>query len=326
MDPVLSLRRITKHYPTHQAVTDVSLDVAEGCLFALLGPSGCGKTTTLRMIAGFDEPTSGDLLLRGKRINHLKPYERNVNTVFQSYALFPHLTVQGNVEFGLRRRNASDATARALKAIDLVELEGKESRKPDQLSGGERQRVALARALVLEPEILLLDEPLSALDPKLRKQVRAELRALQRRTGITFILVTHDQEEALSMSDRIAVMNKGRLEQVGSPEDIYLRPATRFVAGFLGGVNWMDGAGVRPESVRVSREASPTSAARQAEAVVKSKTFLGNCWHVETATTNGGESIVAEVPRGDDAFAPGDRVHVWWLPEDEMKFPNEGTA
>ena len=323
MDPVLSLRGISKHYPTHRAVNDVSFDVERGCLFALLGPSGCGKTTTLRMIAGFDEPTAGELLLGGKPINHLKPYERNVNTVFQNYALFPHLTVAGNVLFGLKRRGGvSDASERVLKVLDLVEMEGKENRKPDQLSGGEKQRVALARALVLEPEILLLDEPLSALDPKLRKQVRAELKTLQRRTGITFIKVTHDQEEALSISDRIAVMHKGALEQLGTPEDIYLRPRTRFVAGFLGGVNWIGGVGVRPESTRISRDA-PGNGARAATAHVKTKTFLGNCWHVETATPDG-QTIVAEVARHEDGFAPGDAVHVWWHAGDEMKFAENG--
>ena len=201
------------------------------------------------------------MLLNGERINHLRPYERNVSTVFQNYALFPHLTVRGNVEFGLRRRGERDLDSRVREVLELVQLAGKESRSPAQLSGGERQRVALARSLVLSPDVLLLDEPLSALDPKLRKQVRAELKSLQRRVGITFLFVTHDQEEALSMSDQIAVMNGGRLEQVGTPEDIYLRPRTRFVAEFLGAMNWIDGIGVRPEATRISRARCPNNGA-----------------------------------------------------------------
>ena len=185
----------------------------------------------------------------------LRPYQRNVTTVFQNYALFPHLTVRGNIEFGLRRRGIRDTSRRVADAIELVQLEGKEDRLPAQLSGGERQRVALARALVVRPDVLLLDEPLSALDPQLRKQLRAELKALQRRVGITFLFVTHDQEEALSMSDRIAVMRAGRVEQVGiAARVVCLRPATRFVAGFLGAVNWVDGCGVRPELTRITRE------------------------------------------------------------------------
>ena len=221
----------------------------------MLGPSGCGKTTTLRLIAGFEEPTSGDIHLGGQRINELKPYQRNVSTVFQSYALFPHLTAVGNVEFGLRRRSTASAeiARRVRDVFELVQLQGKQNHLPSQLSGGEKQRVALARSLVLEPDVLLLDEPLSALDPVLRKQVRAELRALQRRVGITFVFVTHDQEEALAVSDQIAVLNAGRLEQVGTPEDLYLRPRTRFVAGFLGAFNWFRGIAMRPEATRISR-------------------------------------------------------------------------
>src|SRR4051812_597002 len=252
MDIVLELRGVSKHYPTHPAVTKVSFTVERGAFFGLLGPSGCGKTTTLRMVAGFEEATEGDVLLNGQRINHLRPYERNVNTVFQSYALFPHLTVKGNIEFGLKQQRADNIDKKVKDALDLVQLTGKDDRLPAQLSGGEKQRVALARSLVLQPDVLLLDEPLSALDPNLRKQVRAELKSLQRRVGTTFLFVTHDQEEALSLSDQIAVMNKGLLEQVGTPEDIYLRPCTRFVAGFLGAVNWIRGIGVRPEATRIS--------------------------------------------------------------------------
>src|ERR1700722_3726653 len=207
MTPILQLRNVSKRFPTHTAVNDVSLEILPGEFFSLLGPSGCGKTTTLRMIAGFESPTSGEVWLNGVRIDELPPYRRNVNTVFQSYALFPHLDVRGNVEFGLRRKGESEIASRVAKVLEQVQLAGKESRMPSELSGGERQRVALARSLVLAPDVLLLDEPLSALDPQLRKQVRAELKDLQRRSGVAFLFVTHDQEEALSMSDWIAVMN-----------------------------------------------------------------------------------------------------------------------
>src|ERR1700681_2906924 len=207
MNAVLELRGVSKHFSTHAAVKGVWLSIEKGEFFALLGPSGCGKTTTLRMIAGFEEPSGGEIRLNGANIDHLKPYQRNVSTVFQNYALFPHLTVQQNVEFGLRRRAENHVEKRVREVLELVQLSDKGSRHPSEISGGERQRVALARSLVLAPDVLLLDEPLSALDPNLRKQVRAELKELQRRVGITFLFVTHDQEEALSMADRLGVMN-----------------------------------------------------------------------------------------------------------------------
>jgi spermidine/putrescine transport system ATP-binding protein len=318
MDAVLELQNVTKHYPTHKAVTDVSLKVKRGSFFALLGPSGCGKTTTLRMIAGFEEPTAGEVLLNNQRINHLRPYDRNVSTVFQSYALFPHLTVKENIEFGLKRRKAVNSKATVAEMLDLVRLNGKEDRLPTQLSGGERQRVALARSLVLHPEILLLDEPLSALDPQLRKQVRTELKDLQRQVETTFIIVTHDQEEALLLSDEIAVLNKGRLEQVGPPQDIYLRPQSRFVADFLGAVNWVNGIGVRPEATRISRSA-PNHGAKSLRATVQQSMFLGNLLHVE-ARLEDGKSVIAEVSRMDETFASGSaacsslrlRAHCWY--------------
>ena len=266
-------------------------------------------------MAGFEDATAGDVTLNGRRINHLKPYQRNVNTVFQNYALFPHLTVRGNIEFGLKRQGAGDIARKVRDALDLVQLSGKDDRFPEQLSGGERQRVALARSLVLQPDVLLLDEPLSALDPNLRKQVRSELKSLQRRVGTTFLFVTHDQEEALSLSDRMAVMNNGMLEQVGTPEDIYLRPRTRFVAGFLGAVNWIDGIGVRPEATRISRTATGE---RCIPATVRTSVFLGNCLQVETVCTNG-QCVVAEVSRLDGSFAPGEAVHLWWNPADELR-------
>jgi spermidine/putrescine transport system ATP-binding protein len=218
------------------AVDHIDLEVHDGEFFSLLGPSGCGKTTTLRMIGGFEQPTSGKIELAGEDVTWLPPYRRNVNTVFQNYALFPHLSIFDNVAFGLRRRNVPDkeVAGRVHEMLELVELRGFDKRRPTQISGGQAQRVALARALVNKPAVLLLDEPLGALDLKLRKQMQVELKRIQQEVGITFIYVTHDQEEAMTMSNRIAVMNRGRYEQLGDPETLYERPATRFVAGFLG--------------------------------------------------------------------------------------------
>lgn len=318
MYPSLELRNLVKHYPGHPALNGISLSVPKGGFFSLLGPSGCGKTTTLRLIAGFEVPTAGQVWLSGALVNGRRPYERNVSTVFQNYALFPHLTARENVEFGLRERGVRDRQSRIRQALELVELAGKGGRHPAQLSGGERQRVALARSLVLEPEVLLLDEPLAALDPKLRKQMRTELKDLQRRVGVTFLFVTHDQEEAMSMSDTIAVMNQGRIEQVGTPEEVYLRPATRFVAGFVGAVNWIDGVGLRPETTRLSRTASVNGYISRPATVVRS-VFLGNCIHVSTRLETG-EEAVAEVSREDGAFRPGEMLHVWWKQADEMHF------
>ena len=225
------------------AVRDLSLAVAPGEFFALLGPSGCGKTTTLRMIAGFEQPTRGKVLIRGVAMQGIPPFHRPVNTVFQDYALFPHMTVEQNVKFGLRMAGLARAETgrRAAAALDLVQLPGVSSRRPRQLSGGQQQRVALARALVNEPAVLLLDEPLGALDLKLRKQMQHELKAMQQRLGISFIYVTHDQEEAMTMADRIGVMHDGQLLQIGAPEEIYEQPADRFVADFIGETNFLEG-------------------------------------------------------------------------------------
>ena len=308
-ETVLDLRRVSKDFATQRAVAEVSLEIPRGAFFSLLGPSGCGKTTILRMIAGFETPTSGEVWLNGQRIDLLPPYQRNVNTVFQSYALFPHLTVQGNIEFGLRHKKVSDDINRVREVLKQVRLEAKASRKPSELSGGERQRVALARAIVLQPDVLLLDEPLSALDPQLRKQVRGELRDLQRRVGVTFLFVTHDQEEALSMSDQIAVMNAGALEQVGSPRDIYCRPRTRFVADFLGAMNWIDGIGVRPEAVSICPEGR--------KAVVTGVTYLGSFCHIAMKLVEGGETIAAHAPPGS-RFETGQTVCVTWNSENEI--------
>jgi len=282
----------------------------------LLGPSGCGKTTTLRLVAGFEEPTSGDVLINGEVVNRRKPYERNVSTVFQSYALFPHLSARGNIEFGLRRHGVTEIDSRVEDAIRLVGLIGKEARRPVELSGGERQRVALARSLILAPDVLLLDEPLAALDPKLRKQMRTELKAMQRRVGITFLLVTHDQEEALSMSDQLAVMTEGRIEQIGSPQEVYLHPRTKFVAGFLGAVNWIAGVGIRPEALRLAREAQ-NHGAKSFPAMVTDLVFLGDCFQV-VVRLNSGEEAVAQVHRSSMVFHPGQNVHLCWNPADEI--------
>ncbi|TPW70706.1 ABC transporter ATP-binding protein [Schumannella sp. 10F1B-5-1] len=237
----LELRQITKTFPGFTAIEQLDLTIPAGSFFALLGPSGCGKTTTLRLVAGLEEPTTGRVLIGGRDVTATKPHERPVNTVFQSYALFPHMTVQGNVEFGLRRRGVKDAGARALEALKLVQLDHLAARRPSQLSGGQQQRVALARAIVNRPALLLLDEPLGALDLKLRREMQLELKAIQAEVGLTFLHVTHDQEEAMTMADTVAVMNRGRIEQMGSPQELYELPRTLFVANFLGQSNLLTG-------------------------------------------------------------------------------------
>ncbi len=318
MENALALTALNKSFPSHKVVDGISLNVPKGCFYSLLGPSGCGKTTILRMIAGFAEPDSGEINLNGKRLNGLRPYERPVTTVFQSYALFPHLTAAENIAFGLERRGEKPAeiAPKVKRMLELVGLEHRADRVPANLSGGEKQRTALARALVVEPELLLLDEPLSALDPALRKRVRLELKQLQKQLGITFLFITHDQEEALSLSDQIAVMNKGKIEQIGTPQEIYLAPATRFVAGFLGAVNWVDGIGIRPESTRISRQ-KPAEPTKSTTAKVVTSTFLGDCFHIETTTENG-TAITAQVAFNEEPFAPGESVHVYWHASDEL--------
>jgi spermidine/putrescine transport system ATP-binding protein len=237
----LELRALEKRFEEVTAVDSIDLEVTAGEFFSLLGPSGCGKTTTLRLIAGFERPSGGEILLDGTSLAAVSPDRRNVNTVFQSYALFPHLDVLDNVSFGMRYQKVprKERERRAREALELVELGALAKRRPHQLSGGQQQRVALARALVLQPSVLLLDEPLGALDAKIRRQLRIELKALQEELGTTFVFVTHDQEEALSMSDRIAVMNRGRVDQIGTPREVYESPATLFVADFLGVANVM---------------------------------------------------------------------------------------
>jgi spermidine/putrescine transport system ATP-binding protein len=238
----LQLVGISKRFPGFTAIDNLDLTIPAGSFFALLGPSGCGKTTTLRLVAGLEDATSGRILIGGKDVTKTKPYQRPVNTVFQSYALFPHMSVLENVAFGLKRRKIADATAKAHEALALVELDHLASRRPAQLSGGQQQRVALARAVVNRPALLLLDEPLGALDLKLRRQMQLELKGIQGDVGLTFLHVTHDQEEAMTMADTVAVMNKGRIEQLGSPEELYELPRTAFVANFLGQSNLFTGA------------------------------------------------------------------------------------
>ena len=264
--PAVRLQGVRKLFGGVVAVAGIDLEIRQGEFFSLLGPSGCGKTTCLRMIAGFEEPTAGKILLLGQDVSRLPAYERDVNTVFQDYALFPHMTVAVNVEYGLKVKRIAGAERRrrVREALRMMRLERLEGRKPGQLSGGQRQRVALARAIVNQPRVLLLDEPLGALDLKLRQQMQIELKSIQERLGMTFIYVTHDQEEALTMSDRLAVMNQGRVEQVGSPAEVYERPATSFVAGFVGASNVLAGAAaravtgeaaaftVRPEKIRLA--------------------------------------------------------------------------
>ena len=283
---LIEIRNLTKSFGSVKAVDGVDLDINAGEFLTLLGPSGSGKTTVLRMIAGFETPDSGSVKLNGSDITYLPPYERDVNTVFQDYALFPHMDVISNIEYGLRVKGVEKKERRekALKALDQVRLSGYENRKPNQLSSGQRQRVALARALVNRPSVLLLDEPLGALDLKLRQQMQIELKELQREVGITFIFVTHDQEEALTMSDRIAVFDKGKIQQLDKPSAIYEKPTNEFVAGFVGISNLISGKAaleilgksgtytVRPEKIILGK---PSGDMRSAEGVIKEVEYLG---------------------------------------------------
>jgi spermidine/putrescine transport system ATP-binding protein len=276
------LEDVVKRFEDVNAVDGISLEIPRGSFFALLGPSGCGKTTTLRMIGGFEEPTSGSIFLGDRDVVGLPPYKRDVNTVFQSYALFPHMSIFDNVAFGLERRGLpkEQIRVRVLEMLDLVDLAGRGARKPKQLSGGQQQRVALARALVNNPQVLLLDEPLGALDLKLRKQMQLELKRIQHEVGITFVHVTHDQEEAMTMADTIAVMNAGRIEQLGTPSELYERPRTAFVAGFLGKSNLLDGVvegqgTVRLDDGTIVRVSTAGASGRVAIGVRPEKVVLG---------------------------------------------------
>jgi spermidine/putrescine transport system ATP-binding protein len=351
------LAGVTKRFGDVVAVDDISLDILRGEFFSLLGPSGCGKTTTLRMIGGFEQPDQGAIELAGVDVAGLPPHRRDVNTVFQSYALFPHLNVFDNVAYGLRRRRITKnhIPGQVHRILELVDLPGFEARTTAQLSGGQQQRVALARALVNQPKVLLLDEPLGALDLKLRKQMQLELKGLQHEVGITFVYVTHDQEEAMTMSDRIAVMRDGRIEQVGPPEAVYEHPATEFVAGFLGASNLLDGTvgppdggfrtielvsgekvrvpagsidggqqrirlGVRPEKIRISATppGSTANGDNAIEGTVRSATFVGVS-NVYTVATRDGHVVTVYAQNlgtsTDRLPTPGQTVTLMWHPE-----------
>jgi spermidine/putrescine transport system ATP-binding protein len=347
----VKLEGLSKRFGDMTAVDDISLVVGSGEFFSLLGPSGCGKTTTLRMIGGFEDPSEGTISLGGEDVTHLPPNRRNVNTVFQSYALFPHLNVHENVAFGLKRMKVpgDEITKRVTDMLDLVSLSGYGERRTTQLSGGQQQRVALARALVNRPEVLLLDEPLGALDLKLRKQMQLELKRIQTEVGITFIYVTHDQDEAMTMSDRIAVMNKGRLEQLGLPEEVYETPATGFVASFLGASNLLPGRvedasgdpakvaldagvvitlprerlpktsggvqiGVRPEKLSVGGDAQGTNVI---DATVMTSTYTGVATAYGCKTSDGShiDVYVQNLGATQSRVAAGERVRLSWRPE-----------
>lgn len=342
---IIRLTDVDKSFDDERVVKKLNLDVEEGEFLTMLGPSGCGKTTTLRMIAGFEVPTSGQIFLEGEDVDDKKPNERNVNTVFQNYALFPHMNVFDNIAFGLveKKVKKDEIRSRVEEMIKLVQLDGMEKRMPAQMSGGQKQRVAIARALVNRPKVLLLDEPLGALDLKLRKQMQGELKALQRRLGITFIYVTHDQEEALTMSDRIAVMNRGRLEQVGTPEEIYNHPETKFVADFIGESNIIEGyienmtddsievtmeSGkaiihetgyrmeemvylcIRPENLKISTEAKEGFRFR---GQVKEHIFIGSTNKTMIEMPNG-QMLKSVTPAEDELIPVGTAVNVFWNP------------
>ena len=300
---------VSRAFGDVQAVDDVSLDIDDGEFFSLLGPSGSGKTTCLRLIAGFDHPTAGTIELHGVEVSGVPPYERDVNTVFQDYALFPHMTVGENIAYGLmiKRVPGAEREVRGREMLELVRLPGMADRRPAQLSGGQRQRVALARALINRPRVLLLDEPLGALDLKLRQQMQVELKAIQRAVGITFIYVTHDQEEALTMSDRLAVMNSGRIEQVGTPADVYEHPATGFVAGFVGVSNLVSGETaraisgaaatftIRPEKILIREPgASVTDGMCWADGRVRDVVYLGAHTRYWVELDAGGELVITQ--------------------------------
>jgi spermidine/putrescine transport system ATP-binding protein len=362
--PSVELQSVTKRFDDLIAVDDLSLELGGGEFFTLLGPSGCGKTTTLRMVAGFERPSEGTIRIEGDDVAGLPPHRRPTNTVFQSYALFPHLSVEDNVAFGLKRKRIAreEVGRRAAAELERVGLAAEAKRRPAQLSGGQQQRVALARALVNFPKVLLLDEPLGALDLKLRKGLQVELKRIQREVGIAFVYVTHDQEEALTMSDRIAVMNRGRIEQVGDPEDVYERPATTFVAGFIGVSNLMpatvSGPGevrldqgptvearangfssgercqavVRPEKLRidaVDAEGSPNGTLPRVEGTVESSLYLGTSTQIGVDLGEGVRMTVL-VPNADEAARQrlpggGARVALSWEPE-HMHLVRESPA
>jgi putative spermidine/putrescine transport system ATP-binding protein len=323
--PDVLLSGLRKTYGEVVAVGGVDLEIARGEFFTLLGPSGSGKTTTLRMIAGFEEPDQGKVELAGHDVTGLPAYDRQVNTVFQDYALFPHMTVGDNVEYGMRVRRVSkdERRKRSKEALDMVRLSGYEGRKPSELSGGQRQRVALARAIVNRPRVLLLDEPLGALDLKLREQMQVELKGIQGEVRITFIYVTHDQDEALTMSDRIAVFNAGRIEQVGKPAEIYEQPANTFVTGFVGASNFIERDGsrftVRPEKIRLLDEQDDHSGLQTESGVIRDVAYAGMVTRYLIELDAGGELQVVrqnlETSSSEALEQRGRKVTVGWRPE-----------
>jgi putative spermidine/putrescine transport system ATP-binding protein len=321
----IRVRGLRKNYGPVVAIDGVDLDIRRGEFFTLLGPSGSGKTTLLRLIAGFERPDGGTIELGGREISRVPPYARDVNTVFQDYALFPHMSVMQNIEYGMRVRGIGkpERRNRAQRALDMVRLTGLGERKPAQLSGGQRQRVALARAIVNEPQVLLLDEPLGALDLKLRQEMQLELQHTQREVGITFVYVTHDQEEALAMSDRIAVLSRGLIEQVGAPLEVYERPQTDFVAGFIGISNLIERDGrhmtVRPEKIRLLGDGEePPAGAHTETGVIKDVVYVGVITRYVIDLDAGGELVVArqneQAPQTTHDLG-GSRARIAWLPE-----------
>ena len=353
MSGIVQLEGVNKYFGKNHVVKNLNLSVEEGEFLTLLGSSGCGKTTTLRMIAGFEEPTSGSILVEGQAVEEKEPFERNVNTVFQSYALFPHKTIYDNVAYGLKMKKVpkTEIARRVKEIMALVQLTGFEERYPSQLSGGQKQRVDIARALINRPRVLLLDEPLGALDLKLRKQMQLELKRLQRKLNITFIYVTHDQEEALTMSDRIAVMHDGFLDQLGTPEEIYEQPRTKFVATFIGETNIFEGnikelamgrvavriengvirgcgygfsrneyitVSVRPEKMKFS--AAPVKGF-QLEAQVKDYVYAGSVVKCIAVLQNGME-IKMDRLAGEELPEPGSIIHPWWEEKDAVLLHN----
>jgi putative spermidine/putrescine transport system ATP-binding protein len=329
--PAIRFEAVSRYFGEVKAVDHVNLEIRDGEFFSMLGPSGSGKTTCLRMIAGFDRPTTGSLYLYGKDVSNLPPYERDVNTVFQDYALFPHMTIEDNIAYGLMVRGLpkTERYKRVEEMLDLVRLPGFGRRKPSQLSGGQRQRVALARALINHPKVLLLDEPLGALDLKLRQQMQVELKALQERVGITFIFVTHDQEEALTMSDRIAVFNEGRIQQVGTPSEIYEHPASTFVAGFVGTSNLVSGEiarritgseemfSIRPEKIHLdSKNSEPEKDMLCIDGVVRDVVYLGLFTRYLIQIEEGSDLVVIEqnlkTTSMDVLAAKGQKVRLHW--------------
>jgi putative spermidine/putrescine transport system ATP-binding protein len=326
----VQLESVTKSFGDVRAVDDLTLDIAAGEFFTMLGPSGSGKTTTLRLIAGFELADEGRILLKGADVTREPPYARDVNTVFQDYALFPHLSVEQNVAYGLKvkRVGRAERKRRGAEALELVRLGGLQGRKPSQLSGGQRQRVALARAIVNRPQVLLLDEPLGALDLKLRQEMQIELKRIQQEVGITFVYVTHDQEEALTMSDRLAVFNRGRIEQVGAPADVYEHPETEFVAGFVGVSNVLERTlngrpsrfTVRPEKIRILEEHEAAEPGAHSESgQVRDVVYVGMVTRYSVELDEGGELMVIkqnlETTSGEALEARGRRVRLAWRPD-----------